>query len=55
MKSGWSLVIATGLAAVALRALGFAPIADLTAVAYLAAATLTFGRPLAASSSTQPR
>jgi hypothetical protein len=47
MKSGLSVVVAAGLAALALRALGLAPLADLTALAYLAAATLTFGRPLA--------
>ena len=46
MKSGLFLVVVTGLAAVALRALGLAPWADLTAVAYLASATLTWGRPV---------
>lgn len=55
MKSGLFLVVVTGLAAVALRALGLAPWADLTAVAYLASATLTFGRPFGAPASTPTR
>jgi hypothetical protein len=47
MKSGLSFVVISGVAALAFRAFGLAPLADLIAVAYLAAATLTFGRPLA--------
>jgi hypothetical protein len=50
MKSGLLLLIVTALAAPVLRGLGLTPAADLAAVAYLVAATVTFGRPLASPS-----
>jgi hypothetical protein len=44
MKNGWSLVIAAGFLAAAVRLAGFASMADLTAFGYLLLATLVFER-----------
>jgi hypothetical protein len=43
MKSQLLFAAAAGLIAVAIRALGPAPLADLAALTYLTTATLTFG------------
>jgi Na+(H+)/acetate symporter ActP len=43
MRSGLFVTVGVGLLAVVLRALAPAPLADLSALAYLIAATSTFG------------
>ena len=40
------MTLATGICALALRLAGLESLADLAAVAYLASATVAFGRPL---------
>jgi hypothetical protein len=44
MKAGWWVVLAGGMAAAFVRAVGAAPVADAAAIGYLLLATVTFGR-----------